>query len=307
MSYQFTFDEQAVYGVKDINRITARLVTAGIADGFEDNGKPYNLCETDSETGATVYQSGVRPSDTSLKAELSEDGNSVTIQPGQAFMGDGTLFTVFLPDPTEDTPNPASDVRLSYTPGVKNYVYIQNDYAFSNSSYPVCSKTPPSGDFVLLAEIEPDGTVTDRRAYAAGKILPQDGKNSRKVCHETASLTVIKNDRPYGSNAAGQHTVNLGAALQDKRYLVISFNNSYKGLGIFDLKNKTYYESIFSHSGVYQPSSSTCLYLDYESPSYCDTAKITVSGSSVTFEFDVRKSYHIWDDTISYPFSFTLL
>lgn len=44
MSYHYTFDSGATYGVKDVNKITSRFVTAGIAQTFTENSQaPYNL------------------------------------------------------------------------------------------------------------------------------------------------------------------------------------------------------------------------------------------------------------------------
>ena len=156
MSYRFSFADNGVYGAADINAITARLVTGGVADSFTD-GVPYNLSSI-NEMGALLYTDGVVPeTDNSLKVTVS--GDTAVIAPGTAFFASGAVMEI-----TE------GGHSLKFTAGKKQYVYLKNALSSENRCYPAISESEPEGDFVPLAEISESGEVTDTRVYAKGKL-----------------------------------------------------------------------------------------------------------------------------------------
>ncbi len=156
MSYKFTFANNDTYGAEDLNAVTARLVSSGVADSFED-GVPYNLSAL-NDMGTILYTDGVVPESTeNLRVTLKD--NEILIAPGTAFFKDGAVMEITDGGHT-----------IPYTPGTQLYVYLYNDLKKSNRCYPAAENLMPEGDFVLLAEIGADGSVTDRRTYAKGKL-----------------------------------------------------------------------------------------------------------------------------------------
>ncbi len=156
MAYTFSFADNETYSAEDINHITKRLVTEGVADFFTD-GTPYNLSHF-NEAGTLVYTEGVVP-ETVNTLKVAVSGKTVTIYPGTAFFSDGATIEIA-----------SGGHTLSRTLGAVNYVYLKNDLINSNTCYPAISTEAPSGIYVMLAEIAADGTVTDKRVYARGKL-----------------------------------------------------------------------------------------------------------------------------------------
>ena len=178
MSYKYSFADNETYNAADVNKITSRLVTSGVAESFE-NDKPYNLSQFNT-AGALIYTSGAVPETVSTLKVVSASDGKVFINPGTAFFSDGSTIEV-----------EAGGHELSFAPGVKNYVYLKNDLVASNTSYPVCSESEPTGDFVPLAEISEAGEITDRRVYCQGK-LPGYASNAFYTAKITDTVSVVK-------------------------------------------------------------------------------------------------------------------
>ena len=124
MGYSYGFADNAVYGAEDMNKLTSRLVTGGIADPFVDD-LPYNMTKV-NDVVKLVYTAGVVPdSVNTCKVTKTGDG-AVKILPGLAFFDDGSTIEV-----------DADGAPLTYQPGVKNYVYFKPDLQASNRNYPV--------------------------------------------------------------------------------------------------------------------------------------------------------------------------
>ena len=156
MSYHFTFADNESYSAADLNAVTARLVTGGVADSFVD-GVPYNLSAL-NDLGTVLYTDGVVPESTDNLRVTLKDGE-ILIAPGSAFFKSGAVIEITDGGHT-----------LPYNPGTKLYVYLYNDLKKSNRCYPAAESEEPDGDFVLLAEISEEGKVTDKRVYAKGKL-----------------------------------------------------------------------------------------------------------------------------------------
>ena len=187
MSYKFSFADNEVYSSTDINEITKRLVTSGIEDSFTD-GVAYNVSKF-NDAGSQLYTAGVVPEDClTLKVSKAEDGK-ILINPGLAFFNDGAVIEI-----------EAGGETLSYILGAKNYVYLKNDLKDKNICYPCCTTDTPEGDYVLLAEIDEQGKISDKRNYARGK-LPgyQSNANSVLYLNEKITATLNTNSSAYGS------------------------------------------------------------------------------------------------------------
>lgn len=157
MGYKFSFADDTLYSAEDINNITKRLVSKGVADSFAD-GVAYNVTQLNNIT-KTLGNKGVVPEDnTTLKVVKTDDGN-IKIMPGSAFMESGAVFTC-----------DSDGYVFSETPTGDNYVYIEDNEAL-NAIRPVMSSSlPASYDYVLLALVSYDGKITDKRTYAKGKL-----------------------------------------------------------------------------------------------------------------------------------------
>ena len=173
MSYSFGFVPNNIYGAQALNDITKRLVTSGVEDAFED-GVPYNFSHINT-ISKNISTMGVIPeNNTSLKVTNNGKANdmyTVTIADGTAFFEDGSTITLY--DGGETLP---------YTYGQKNYVYLHRDLNL-NKNMPKVTLTEPEGDYVPLAEITKDGTITDTRIFAKGKLpgYMSDFNNAKKI------------------------------------------------------------------------------------------------------------------------------
>ncbi|MBQ4086991.1 MAG: hypothetical protein IJC78_01945 [Clostridia bacterium] len=254
MGYQFSFADNTAYTATDVNNITKRLVSSGIADSFSD-GVPYNLSAF-NDMGTLLYTSGVVPETVSTLA-VSLQGNTVHIMPGVAFFDDGAAIEVT-----------AGGHNLPCSEGVTNYVYLKNNLESANECYPVCSATEPSGLYVPLAEISADGVVTDKRTYAKGK-LP--GYASVAFQPIDVSLTVpVENDTcedivlDVGNNAYTVMTVLAG--------------DGYPCCGMYDFKDGSYFSiGAYSNNAGYRHETDG-LYLHTENEKYAKAVVVQESG-----------------------------
>lgn len=155
MAYEYSFMDNQVIGVDHLNKLAKRFVASGIADPFA-NGVPYNVSKINDIVKANGT-SGVVPNSIATLRVTKTNGNTVSINTGTAFFANGSTIDVTSPE------------SLNFTPGVKNYIYLKSDMA-QNKNYPACTTAQPTGDCVLLAEIDYAGTVTDKRVYAKGKL-----------------------------------------------------------------------------------------------------------------------------------------
>jgi hypothetical protein len=193
MSYKFSFADNVKYSAADVNNITKRLVTSGIEDSFE-NGVAYNISRF-NEAGQLLYTSGVVPeSCLTLKVVPSSDGK-IIINPGCAFFNDGSVIEV-----TE------GGEELSYTKDAFNYVYLKNNLEAANVSYPCCSVEAPEGDYVMLATIEENGVISDKRTYAHGK-LPGYQSVTEGLMFMDEKVELILSER---SVASGEFSFDIG-------------------------------------------------------------------------------------------------
>ncbi len=157
MAYKFSFADNTVYSASDINEITKRLVTSGIEDSFTD-GVAYNVSRF-NEAGKLLYTSGVVPQNCFTLKVVKASDTEILINPGLAFFNDGATIEIEVGGET-----------LPFVLGSKNYVYLKNELVDKNICYPYCGTEKPLGDCVLLAEIDENGVITDKRTYARGKV-----------------------------------------------------------------------------------------------------------------------------------------
>lgn len=158
MSYITSFMDGEKYGADDINKIVSHFIHSGVEEAFVD-GEPYNVRRL-NDLSKPITTRGVIGSESSALL-VGKSGDSYYISPGTAFFGNGSTLEVI-----ENEVITLADSTLT------NYVYLVSSEE-KNRNYIEVSTTEPdvaNENFVLLAEISPDGTITDRRCYATGKL-----------------------------------------------------------------------------------------------------------------------------------------
>ncbi len=230
MSYKFSFADNATYNATDINSITKRLVTGGVGDSFE-NGVAYNVSKF-NEAGKLLYTSGVVP-ETCLTLRVDKVSDTeILINPGNAFFNDGAVIEI-----------EAGGETLSYISGKKNYVYLKNELVDKNICYPYCGIDEPTGDYVLLAEIDENGVISDKRTYARGR-LPgyQSVAGNVLVIDETVETVAETNS----NTLTGSATFDIGS--NNYEYILVytpfvypgTYDPTLPNLGIYDIAKGTY-------------------------------------------------------------------
>lgn len=193
MGYKCSFMDNAAYTAQDVNEAIGRIAGDGAA--FSNTG--------DTLSDLNTALAGIVGSGTQLcGCEVTKTGDVYKIGAGTCFMDDGSQIT-FDSDGYEFTPEE----------GVKNYVYVKRN-AVNNSIDVVISQTAGSGDYVPLAEIAADGSVSDTRKFATAKVVL---KSSQSI--PTRKFHMQKNFSPYDT------TFELNAGYSDWKYIIWEVQN----------------------------------------------------------------------------------
>ena len=258
MAYKYSFADNEIYGASDINAITKRLVTSGVEDSFAD-GVAYNASRF-NDAGKLLYTSGAVP-ESCLSLKVEDVGESrILINPGKAFFDDGAVIEI-----------EAGGETLSYVSGSTNYVYLKNDLINTNRCYPCCTAYEPEGDYVLLAEVDANGAITDKRTYARGKLPGYQSFAGDNILHLQESIAITGS----GTCLSGSATFDIGN--NNFEYILsLPTVGSNDCLGIYDISAKSYIGfAHYTDDRVVHTNSS--LY------TYCDR----VSGYSVRREISL--------------------
>jgi len=237
MAYKFSFADNGIYGADDLNNITKRLVTSGVADVFQD-GVPYNLSHVNS-AGECLYTHGVVPETVStLKVTADKKAGKALIYPGMAFFADGAVMEI-----------EAGGHELTFALGAKHYVYLKNDLTASNTCYPACTQDAPTGDFVPLAEIAEDGTITDTRTYAKGKLpgYQSNALSTLKIEDSVREATTQEERTEIRSYHIGNNNYRFLLAVQDKN----SGGPGCKALSLYNFKTGSCLSAFASFGDYY--------------------------------------------------------
>lgn len=140
MGYQYKFKDGELYDVNDVNGIVSHFTSAGVSTYSDLNG-----------ISGALTDMGVSNAYNSCK--VVKDGEKLKIMPGEAFFSDGSVISV-------------DSSGVSFDP--LRYVYFKKD-TITETGYPVCSDTAPSGSDIPLAEYE-NGVLTDKRQRATSKV-----------------------------------------------------------------------------------------------------------------------------------------
>ena len=156
------------YSAADLNEITSRIVTNGVADRFSD-GVPDNVSHLNNLITDVVGAGVVPADDTSLKIVMNS--GDYYIRPGVGFFGNGITVEVI------------SAEQITPIQGEKTYVSFVCNTINNTVDINVSTSAPSTTDenIIILGEIDAQGNITDRRKYATGKIVGyQNNFNSLK-------------------------------------------------------------------------------------------------------------------------------
>ncbi len=202
MSVNYSFFDNQLIGVDELNKITSRLVTEGVAREISSVKDLNNFVSDVATTGV------VPESNNSLKVE-AKDG-VLTIKKGTAFFSDGTVIEL-----TEAE-------TFSYLTDVKQYVYLISDKA-SNRAYADVFTEEPSFEIKLLLATVENNKVTDKRVYSRGKLAyyASADVNSNVVIEEDNIESKYEKDEDGYIN----YRININAAMY--KYIQILDKNSF--------------------------------------------------------------------------------
>ena len=155
-NYKFGFFDNQLIGVDNLNEITSRLVSGGISAVY--SGVDFNVSDINNSNKAVLTGGVVPESDLSLKVTSLGDGYYL-INPGLCFFDNGTTMEIL-----------SGGERVSVLYGTTRYIYLVSDANKMECFVEVAEKEKQSGEFVLLAVVNADGTITDKRAYAKGRV-----------------------------------------------------------------------------------------------------------------------------------------
>lgn len=210
MGYTQSFMDNATYGASDINGIIKKLSTQGISVEFEDilnDGVSYTPSDL-NQLFAAIVSDGVTKD--SCRVVMS-DGNA-KVSSGTIVFADGSTLTV-----------DSAGVLLTVTQGVKNYVYAIAQPSL-NQNYLKCEATAPTGDYVMLAEVE-NGVLTDKRKFATSKFVA--GYNMHEVITISKTYTApIANNNSNPTNWSLVDTISVKKS-DYKKCLFKNNNASY--------------------------------------------------------------------------------
>ena len=180
MGYEYSFFDNQLIGVDELNKITSRLLTEGVAR------TPSSVSDL-NDFVADIATQGVVPETTeSLKVSVAD--TTITINKGVGIFKDGTTIEI-----TEKELFP----RLT---GHKQYVYLVSDLT-SNSAYPcVLEEVAKFEQSILLATIDENGILTDERKYARGKLAyyaSADVNNNVYIEADNINTTYSKDEEGY--------------------------------------------------------------------------------------------------------------
>lgn len=227
------FMDNAEYSAQDVNHVFSQLMSAG-AVIFTDTG---DALSDFNSANANVTTEGVTLNENSCKIEKTESGYKIC--PGACFMPDGSMIEV-----TEE-----EEIEV---PEGGGYVYFERDSAKNIISLKT-GNSAENENSVILAFVESNGSVTDKRTFAQSRLSAQ-GNNISVTANFSGTVTRNKE-------------VCLEVGFAGFKYLVYHHTS---GDILIDLTREKTYVSLSNHSSVgnaYVRKSGSKLYFGTENGS----------------------------------------
>ncbi len=177
MAYKCSFLDSEVYTAQDVNDIFARVTCGGVL--FTDTG--YTLGDLNAAAGSLSTQGVTRDPDS---CRVVKENGVYKISKGACIMNDGSAI-IF----------DADGYEIEVPEKQTSYVYLSRNVV-ANTIDIVVSAHPGDENSVPLAEVDYQGDIFDRRAYARAKVDIGEAGTMRNFtvhfteCTSTKSETV---------------------------------------------------------------------------------------------------------------------
>ncbi len=225
MSINYSFFDNQTIGVDDLNKITSRLITDGVAR------VPSSVSDLNSFV-ADVAQTGIIPeSDESLKVTL--ENGVLTVNKGSAIFQNGSVIEL-----TEPETRP-------YLTDRKQYVYLISDMESNRAYLDVFSEEANFENKIILATIE-NNIVTDQRYYSRGRLAyyaSSDVNNNVYIEEDNIQTKCPKDEDGYFV-----YSININADMY--KYLQILDKNSFN-FTRYNIEDGTYLSFGYGRNSYY--------------------------------------------------------
>lgn len=290
-----SFLDNQMVGADDLNRLVNLFVGGGVADCFSE-GVPYNVSKLNEVYYANLSD-GVVPS-TDMSLWVSKSNGRAWVAPGTAIFPDGTFAVV-----TNISENVWESVE--YTEGIDQYIYLKSDRVNNCITLCVAESEPMESDnAVVLALFSADGTVTDLRKYAKGKVPSSYSADTGLAGRRIFTITNDTQELKFESNGiAYNYMLIKGNQEVDKDY--------WRTLSFVDLKTMSSISATQDSNGrgtfeIFSGKFKLAQVNGYGGFYLNITGELTVSGNSYIIALSRNtESTDGWDSYI-YPAEITI-
>ncbi|MBQ9757171.1 MAG: hypothetical protein IJW15_01980 [Clostridia bacterium] len=157
MGIKYSFIDNMVYGPEDINDITKSLTGAGIAPFASKDS--YDASDLNGLTSALVEAGASLDGCECCVENAGTAEMTVAVSQGIVFFESGVRLTV-----DED------GYTIPVTPNTAGYVYAHYSPSLQKADIVFGTELPTDGEYVVLARLEEDGSLKDKRAFARSRI-----------------------------------------------------------------------------------------------------------------------------------------
>ena len=202
MSVNYSFFDDQLIGVDELNKITSRVFSEGVAREISSVSDLNNFV-TDIATAGVVPQSCE-----SLKVTVNND--IITINKGTAIFSDGTVIEITEPE------------NFPCLAGTEQFVYLISDKASNRAYVDVLNEEAPYDVNILLATVN-NGEVTDKRMYARSKLAYYASSDvNNNVFIEEDDI-----DKKYTKDEEGYINFRVNVNMDMYKYIQILDKNSF--------------------------------------------------------------------------------
>ncbi len=218
MAINYSFIDSALYGTEDINSIAQNLTGAGVMPFLAKDS--YNVSDLNVLTSALVG-SGVQLDGCVCSVENAGTAEMIVrVEKGIVFFESGVSLTV------DD-----EGYTIAITPNKAGYVYAYYSPSLQKADIVFEEELPTDGEYVLLAEILENGTLTDKRSFARSKVATM-GSNAELSIDESR-ITVYET---YAKAPAYSNTEKIIAeidlsGIDIKKFNYLIYRYTYTGAG----------------------------------------------------------------------------
>ena len=224
MSIIYSFFDNQTIGVDDLNKITARFVTEGVARD------PSSVSDINSFISDIATAGVVPENDKSLK--VSADNGILTVEKGVGIFQNGTVIELTEPE------------TMNYLTDKKQYVYLISDIVANRAYIDILSDKAEFENQILLAVIE-KGQVTDERKYSRGKLAYYGSSDVNNNVY--IEQTQIQNN-PKDEDGYIRYRVNINADMYN--YIQILDKNSFN-FTRYNVKDGTFISFGYGYNSYY--------------------------------------------------------